>query len=180
MASPDKRILERGLEIPGYLREEFLGLHIVDLVVPQHTGRLPAIIARLKSGQPEIIESSLWRKDGSRLAGEVSPRLMLGGNSLGIIRDLTERRYLEQQIRQAHKLSGIGRLAGGVAHDFNNLLPIISGYARMGLDDLPAGDELRESLIEIDKAAARATFSDATVADLQSQPIVGSQDGRHR
>ena len=68
---PGGRILEvneHGLEMSGYSREEFLGLAIVDLVVPQHTGRLPAIIARLKSGQPEIVESSLLRMDGSRLA----------------------------------------------------------------------------------------------------------------
>jgi two-component system cell cycle sensor histidine kinase/response regulator CckA len=160
ITSPDGRFLEvnaRGLEMSGYSREEFLALRIADLVAQQDPGRLPAIIARLKSGQPEIVETSLLRKDGSRFAGEVSARLMPDGNLLGIVRDLTERHHLEKQIRQGQKLEGIGRLAGGVAHDFNNLLTVISGYARMGLDDLPAEHDLRESLTEIDKAAERAT-----------------------
>jgi two-component system cell cycle sensor histidine kinase/response regulator CckA len=160
IATPDGQFLEvnaRGLEMSGYSRDEFLSLRIADLVAPQDPGRLPAVIARLKSGQPQIVESSLLRKDGSRFAGEVSARLMPDGNLLGIVRDLTERHHLERQIRQAQKLEGIGRLAGGVAHDFNNLLTVISGYARMALDDLAAEHGLRESLTEIDKAAGRAT-----------------------
>lgn len=64
---------------------------------------------------------------------------------------------MEKQIRQGQKLDGIGRLAGGVEHDCNNLLTVISGYARMGLDDLPPKHDLRESLTEIEKAAGRAS-----------------------
>jgi two-component system cell cycle sensor histidine kinase/response regulator CckA len=159
ITSPDQKFLgvnRRGLELSGYSREELLGLSISDFLAPQDQGRLPALIAQLRSGQPEVAESWLVRKDGSKFRGEVSARLLPDGNLLGIVRDLTERRHLEEQIRQAQKLEGIGRLAGGVAHDFNNLLTVISGYARMGLDDLPVEHDLRESLTEIDQAAERA------------------------
>jgi len=159
ITSPEGQFLEvnaRGLELSGYPREELLGLYISDFVAPEERDRLPALIARLRSGQPEVAESWLLRKDGIRFPGEVSARMLPDGNLLGIVRDLTERRHLEEQIRQAQKLEGIGRLAGGVAHDFNNLLTVISGYARMGLEDLPAEHDLRESLDEIDKAAGRA------------------------
>ena len=70
--------------------------------------------------------------------------------------DITERRALEQQLRQAHKLEAVGRLAGGVAHDFNNILSVILSYTEMYLDDLKPEDPLRGDIEEIHKAGLRA------------------------
>jgi two-component system cell cycle sensor histidine kinase/response regulator CckA len=73
-----------------------------------------------------------------------------------IIRDMTERHRLEQQLQQAQKMEAVGRLAGGVAHDFNNLLSVINGYGDIVLNQLPAGEPLRELVGEIIGAGERA------------------------
>ncbi len=71
--------------------------------------------------------------------------------------DVTERRALEQQLRQAQKMEAVGRLAGGIAHDFNNLLMVISGYSEFLLERLDTDPTLRGHAQEIANAAERAT-----------------------
>ncbi len=79
-------------------------------------------------------------------------RRLVGG--IGI--EVTERKRLEHQLRQAQKMEAIGQLAGGVAHDFNNLLTIISGYSEMLLSKVPQQAELLNQIQQISKAAQRA------------------------
>jgi PAS domain S-box-containing protein len=71
--------------------------------------------------------------------------------------DVTERRALEQQLRQAQKMEAVGRLAGGIAHDFNNLLMVISGYSEFLLERIGDDQEMRGHAREIANAAERAT-----------------------
>jgi signal transduction histidine kinase/CheY-like chemotaxis protein len=68
----------------------------------------------------------------------------------------SQKQQLEDQLRQAHKMEAIGRLAGGVAHDFNNLLTVIKGHGDLMLDRLQPTDFLHGSACQIEKAADRA------------------------
>ena len=83
-------------------------------------------------------------------AGGTSSRLV------GTLQDVTERRELEEQLRQAQKMDAIGRLAGGIAHDLNNALTAIAGFAELALGDLPPDHHVREDVTEVRKAAERA------------------------
>ncbi len=74
--------------------------------------------------------------------------------AIGAITDLSDRRELEEQFRQAQKMEAVGRLAGGVAHDFNNLLMVITAYTGMTREKLN-DDGLRNNLAEVQKAAER-------------------------
>jgi PAS domain S-box-containing protein len=102
----------------------------------------------------------LRRADGSTVSVDVSTSPVRIGEDtivLLILRDITERRRLETQLRQAQKMEAVGRLAGGVAHDFNNLLGVISGYAELLRKGLEPEHPAQRRVHEIQRAAERAS-----------------------
>jgi two-component system cell cycle sensor histidine kinase/response regulator CckA len=123
----------------------------------------PSQVAAARVAWLRLIEDGeqrgvLWlrRPDGAIRDVEYSAKAnALPGRHLSILRDVTERRQLESQLRQSQKIEAIGRLAGGVAHEFNNLLAVILGYTETLLQEL-ADEELREDAEEIRMAAERA------------------------
>jgi two-component system, cell cycle sensor histidine kinase and response regulator CckA len=85
---------------------------------------------------------------------EITPGLLR--RSLRYARERAALRKVEEQLRQAHKMEAVGRLAGGIAHDFNNVLTAIFGYTDLLLEQLDEGDQKRDDVEEIRRAAHRA------------------------
>ena len=102
------------------------------------------------------------RRDGSFLWARVNISIHRGADGqpqyfISVIEDITERRMMEAQIRQAGKMDAIGKLAAGVAHDFNNLLTVILGFGEILTADTTLAPRHAKDLAEIVKAAQRAT-----------------------
>jgi signal transduction histidine kinase len=98
------------------------------------------------------------RKDRSEFPVEISLSLLEteeGPWVSAAIRDLTERRKLESQFRQAQKMESIGTLAGGIAHDFNNLLTVVLSYSSSLTDELEKGSRQQLAAEQIAQAAER-------------------------
>jgi PAS domain S-box-containing protein len=99
------------------------------------------------------------RADGSVRDVEVyTSEIQVGGRALlhSIVHDVTERKRVEEQFRQAQKMESVGRLAGGVAHDFNNMLGVIIGNAEMALEETEPDSPIAADIEEILRAAKRS------------------------
>ncbi|MFA6290907.1 MAG: PocR ligand-binding domain-containing protein [Victivallales bacterium] len=111
---------------------------------------------------------------GRILSGSAAPILDRHGDIRGVVlvfRDITERKSMEEKIRQAEKMEAVGQLAGGIAHDFNNQLMGIMGYAEIlynRLDDV----NLRNDAENIMRASKRAS-------DLTSNLLAFSRKGKY-
>jgi two-component system cell cycle sensor histidine kinase/response regulator CckA len=142
----------------GYTRDEVIGRTSEFLYEdPQDFASITEQLAR--GAPPRRTDLAGRRKDGRTFPTEASFfQIRSGGILQGagcVARDVSERKELEEQFRQAQKMEAIGRLAGGVAHDFNNILTAIIGYADLLVEQLPEGPA-REDLGEIRRAADRA------------------------
>jgi len=160
IADPQGRYLDvnpRACELTGYSRDELLQLTVLDTYPAQDRDAATLRIVDVAGGRAAVTERPLLRKDGAILVVESNARRLSDGRLLGAVRDITERKRLEEQLRQAQKMEAVGRLAGGVAHDFNNVLTAIFGYADLLNEELPDGHQARLDLDEIRKAAQRAS-----------------------
>ena len=162
----------------GYRKEEFLALRIEDLRPPED---IPALERRLATRPPGYQTTGPWRhrkKDGTIIEVEISGHdITFAGRraELVVIDDITERKRLEEQFRQAQKMEAVGRLAAGVAHDFNNLLTAILGTTDLMLEDLAADHPNREGLLDIRGATERAAVLTRQLLTFSRQQVVSPQ-----
>ncbi|HNL89466.1 MAG TPA: PAS domain S-box protein [Nitrospira sp.] len=145
----------------GWTKEEVLGQELPYVPSGQERESDELWNSVMSGGAPRGLELRRKRKDGSLIDVNMWGTLLQGPGSqttgsIGFFIDVTQHKQLEEQLRQAHKMEGIGRLAGGVAHDFNNLLTVINGCATLVLEQVRTEDPLRRSLTEILTAGQRA------------------------
>ena len=141
--------------------EEILGLPVLERV---HPDARELVLSRMEAMRRDmrsvpLIEERWLRLDGSTVDVEVaaSPCTYEGrAGAQVVLRDVTERKNLESQLRQSQKMEAIGRLAGGVAHDFNNILTAIAGYSEILQTRLEQDPALGAYATEIIRAAERA------------------------
>lgn len=142
----------------GYALEELVGekVSIINILPEEdirqrvddvQQGKYSWILAKQRLASGEIREVEIY-----------SGPITLHGQQLlySIVHDITDRRKLEEQLRQAQKMEALGTLAGGIAHDFNNILAAMLGYAELARDEQPADSKTRDYLENVLVAGDRA------------------------
>ncbi|MEO6327197.1 MAG: PAS domain S-box protein [Thermoanaerobaculia bacterium] len=144
----------------GYTKDELTSMTLDDIRPASEIERARKAIRASAAGRQF---AGVWkhkRKDGSLLDVEIHlGDVQIAGRKLrlSMLNDVTGKRSLEEQLRQAQKMEAVGQLAGGVAHDFNNLLTAILGYSELLDRRFDTGDPARADVAEIKRAGERAT-----------------------
>jgi two-component system cell cycle sensor histidine kinase/response regulator CckA len=157
-----------GVELFGYPSKEELLNTPVKYVYSNPRDRERVRESIEKDGYVKDYELEFIKKDGEPITALVTATLVRdkymdkdGPGKIaayrGIIRDITDKKRLEQQLIQAQKMEAIGTLAGGIAHDFNNILGVIVGYTELALEDLPESTPVRNNIRQVLVAAERAS-----------------------
>lgn len=148
------------VELLGFPREALLGCKLWELGLFKDVFASEEAFAELQDQEYiRYDDLPLETKDGCRVEVEFVSNVYLVDSKKVIqcnIRDITERKNLEGQLRQAQRMEAIGQLAGGVAHDFNNILQGIVGFSGMLLEALPEHDDTHGLAEEIARGAERA------------------------
>ncbi|HSQ87057.1 MAG TPA: ATP-binding protein, partial [Desulfobacterales bacterium] len=183
MIDQDHKVVfwNRALEnVSMVLRENALNKTVSESLRPVYPNRIPPILAdlMLEMTDEELMKrygykvrmtglggsfestTSIWPEGKKRILDIITTRIQdHQGNILGAIQcaqDVTDKKLLEDQLLQSHKMESIGTLAGGIAHDFNNILGIILGNIELGMDDIAEWHPARLNLEEIRTASLRA------------------------
>ena len=156
------------------------GMHLTDAVPGSAAEEWQRRIDGLIGGQDQVFEATFELPDTPPGFFDVSARPIRDGDATTgpvvggviVVRDVTERRKLEQQLQQAQRLDTVGRLAGGIAHDFNNLLTAILSSASVARECLPADHEVQADLADVQLAGERATqLTRQLLAFARRQPV---------
>jgi two-component system cell cycle sensor histidine kinase/response regulator CckA len=159
----------------GYTDDELRSMTFLDLTHEEDRAANADMAKRLWQGKLQQFqhEKRYRCKDGKliwvRNTVSIAPGTEITSRfAMAIVEDVTERRSLEEQVRQSQRMEAVGRLAGGVAHDFNNMLGVILGHCLSLQERLPSGTPEWQSVQQIKKASTRS-------ADLTRQLLAFSR-----
>ena len=154
----------------GFKPEEMAGNHFMDYLAKSEIPRVSQVFAGAIQGMElGMITMEVLRKDGSNayielIASIISREDKVVGTQ-GVIRDVTEKKRLQDQLHRAQKMEALGLMAGGIAHDLNNILSGIVTYPELLLMELPEDSPLRRPIKTMQESGMRAV---AVVADLMT------------
>ncbi len=161
----------------GYdCQADFAGTNLFELVVPEERKTARDIFKKVKHDNSiQAAELHMLRKDREQLLVDINSSLIRDGLGnpeavIGVIRDITEARKIEQQLQRAQKLESIGILAGGIAHDFNNIMMVIAGNLSLAKMELDPESRVFEMVSSAESATMRAS-------DLTQQLLIFSRGG---
>ncbi len=148
--------------LSGYSRDDMTEERSFNIVAPEHRDLAFQMRESKLKGLSEATtyEVDIITKEGNRTSLELCTQLIFQHGEpvevLGIGRDITERKHLEEHLRQAQKIEALGTLAGGIAHDFNNILSAILGFTELSLNEIEPDHAVRSHLREVLAARFRA------------------------
>lgn len=142
----------------GFTRDEFLQMTLADIESAESKGKNSGTLQPLYKQGTVVSKSVHVSKDGMSIPVEISSTLVDYRGAqviLASIRDITDRKRLEQQLLQSHKLEGVGTLVGGIANDFNNLLAMVLGSAELLRAHVAGQEECEKYVNRIIEASER-------------------------
>lgn len=170
----------RWKKILGHDEAEVLGKYFIHFIPAEEHAFMVQVFKEVRNQKKSVenIQVPFRQKDGPLryFSASAAPLLDEQGRvvgTMGIARDITEWRKLEEQLRQAQKMESIGNLAGGIAHDFNNLLSGILGYASFAKKKMSVKDPLYHSMNSIERSAIQA-------AELTKQLLGFARRGKYQ
>ncbi|MBI4834824.1 MAG: PAS domain S-box protein [Planctomycetes bacterium] len=164
----------------GYKPEEIIGKPISYFIHPEDVKRvLDDLQKAFRTGEMFPVNFRLLKKDNSFVYAEEIGKIIESPdgkvNYMGVIRDITQQRKLEEQLMQSQKMEAVGRLAGGIAHDFNNILAVINGYCSLSMDNLKENDPIKGDMEEILKASEKATMLTQQLLSFSRKQMIRSK-----
>jgi PAS domain S-box-containing protein len=161
----------------GYSGSEFARLHYTDVTHPDDQDFKQQVELDNGSRDAFAIDKRYRRSDGTYIEAHVNVALDLqDGLGISLVEDVTGRRELEDQLRQAQKMDSIGKLAGGIAHDFNNLMTAVIGYSDLLLQQSGVDDGGREKVEAIRDSAVRASDLTRQLLAFSRRQVMQTQD----